>query len=140
LSGAKKAVESTARKILVYTAEIIMSIILLVIICLPLAFTIPMWLQTIGLGVPRASVFLDPVAMFGAEGAFVVTLALTIVSLLVGYFYVYKLIPKGTSEEEDDETEEEPEEELDVEEETDEASNEEVTDDDEDEVEEEDSE
>ena len=89
-----------------------MSIILLVIICLPLAFTIPVWLQTIGLGAPRAGAFLDPLAMFGAEGAFAATLILTIVSVLLGYFYVYKLIPGSESEdEEEDETEEEPEEE-----------------------------
>jgi len=114
LSVAKKAVESTARKILVYTAEIIMSIILLVIICLPLAFTIPVWLQTIGLGAPRAGALLDPVAMFGAEGAFAATLLLTIVSVLFGYLYVYKLTPSSEVEEveEEEELEEEIEEEA----------------------------
>ncbi|MFX1368078.1 MAG: hypothetical protein ACFFAY_05720 [Promethearchaeota archaeon] len=141
MSGARKAVESTARKILVYTAEIIMSIILLVIICLPLAFTIPMWLQTIGLGLPRASVILDPIAMFGMEGAFAATLALTIASFLIGYFYIYRLIPEGPSEEEDEELEEEFEEELDIdEEEADDAAFEEAIHDEENDVEEEDSE
>jgi hypothetical protein len=111
LSVAKKAVESTARRILVYTAEIIMSIILLVIICLPLAFTIPVWLQTIGLGAPRSAAFLDPVAMFGPEGAFGVTVLLTIASVLLGYIYVYRLIP-GSDSKEEEEVEAEPEEEI----------------------------
>lgn len=132
LSVAKKAVESTARKILVYTAEIIMSIILLVIICLPLVFTIPVWIQTIGLGASRATALLDPVAMFGAEGAFAVTLALTIVSVLIGYAYVYKLTPESDSEEEEDEEGEEVEAEDEAEEVTEEEEPEE-----EDEVEEE---
>ena len=140
MSGAKKAVESTARKILVYTAEIIMSIILLVIICLPLAFTIPMWFQTIGLGLPRSSVILDPIAMFGVEGAFAATLALTIASFLLGYFYLYRLIPEGPSEEVDEGLEEEFEEELDIEEEADDAAIEEAIYDEEDSVEEEESE
>ena len=69
LSVAKKAVDSTLRRILNYTAEIIMSIILLVLICIPLAFVIPMWFQTIGLGIPRTELALDPVQWFGTDSA-----------------------------------------------------------------------
>ncbi|NHJ13298.1 MAG: hypothetical protein EAX95_06450 [Candidatus Thorarchaeota archaeon] len=116
MSVAKKAVESTARRVLVYTAEIIMSIILLIILCLPLAFMIPMWVQIVALGTPRASVFLDPVVLFGTGAAFAITFALCILSVLIGYFYLQKLTPASDVEDEVEEVEAE-EEELEIEEE-----------------------
>ncbi|MFW9962169.1 MAG: hypothetical protein ACFFCX_01270 [Candidatus Sifarchaeia archaeon] len=118
LSVAKKAVDSTLRRILNYTAEIIMSIILLVIICIPLAFVVPMWFQTILLGRPRANVALDPVRWFGLDGATWITLLLGIVSFVLGYVYILRLKPGITSEDsveelveeyEEEEAEEEPE-------------------------------
>jgi hypothetical protein len=88
LSVAKKAVDSTIRKILSYTAEIILSIILLIIICLPLVFVVPMWLQHVLLGVPRGSLLLDPVALFGLDGAFWVTSLLGLISVGLGFLFV----------------------------------------------------
>jgi hypothetical protein len=85
---AKKAVDSTIRKILSYTAEIILSIILLIIICLPLVFVVPMWLQHVLLGVPRGSLLLDPVALFGLDGAFWVTSLLGLISVGLGFLFV----------------------------------------------------
>jgi hypothetical protein len=118
MSSARKAVDSTFRRILIYTAEIIMSIILLVVLCVPLVFAIPTWLQTVLLGVPRPDVLLNAVTLFGQTGAFVVTLGLTGLSVLVGYLLLSRLTPKTTSEEEDTEEElEEEEEEEEAEEE-----------------------
>jgi len=88
---AKKAVESTLRKIMNYTAEIIISIFLLVIICLPLAFAVPMWLQHIVLGAPRTSLLFDPVLMFGLDGAFLITLFLGFVSFFLGYLFIARI-------------------------------------------------
>ena len=126
LSVAKKAVDSTLRRILNYTAEIIMSIILLVLICIPLAFVIPMWLQTIGLGIPRTELALDPVQWIGADGAALLTLFLGLVSFVLAYAYILKMKPGtiGVDEsEEDDEPEEvEEEEDLEAEEEVEAAS------------------
>ena len=120
LSVAKKAVDSTLRRILNYTAEIIMSIILLVLICIPLAFVIPMWLQTIGLGIPRTELALDPVQWIGADGAAFLTLFLGLVSFVLAYAYILKMKPGITGDdepEEEDETEEdEDEEELEADE------------------------
>ena len=88
MSVAKKAVDSTIRKILSYTAEIILSIILLIIICLPLVFVVPMWLQHVLLGVPRGSLLLDPVALFGLDGAFWITSLLGLISIGLGFLFV----------------------------------------------------
>ena len=111
LSVAKKAVDSTLRRILNYTAEIIMSIILLVIICIPLAFVVPMWFQTILLGRPRTNVALDPVRWFCLDGATWLTLLLGLVSFALGYVYILRLKPGITSEDFDEELVEEYEEE-----------------------------
>jgi hypothetical protein len=123
LSEARKAVDSTLRRILNYTAEIILSIILLVIICIPLAFVIPMWFQHIALGLPRPELALDPVHWFGLDGAVWLTLLLGLVSFVIGYAFILRLKPGTISadepeeeepepEEEDEEIEEEPEEEV----------------------------
>ena len=118
---ARKAVDSTLKRILIYTAEIIASIILLVVICLPLAFTVPMWIQRVALGTPTADLWVNPAIWFGATGAVVVTLLLAIVSLFFGYPYVMKLIPgeakAGDDEDDEDDEEEEEEEEIEEEEE-----------------------
>jgi TRAP-type C4-dicarboxylate transport system permease small subunit len=109
LSVAKKAVDSTLRRILNYTAEIILSIILLVIICIPLAFVIPMWFQHIALGLPRPELALDPVHWFGLDGAVWLTLLLGFVSFVIGYAFILRLKPGTTAEDEPEEEEPEPE-------------------------------
>jgi hypothetical protein len=106
---AKKAVDSTIRKILVYTAEIIMAIILLVLICLPLVFTIPMWFQWVLFQTPSADLWFNPVIMFGAGGAAWLTVFIGLVSLVLSYPYVMKMLPGSTDEEDEDEEEEEEE-------------------------------
>ncbi len=115
MSAAKKAVDSTLRKILIYTAEIIMSIILLVVICIPLAFVFPIWFQTVVFGAASSELVINPVVWFGAGGAFWVTLLLSIVSIFIGYIYVYRLVPSAKSDEEEEEEEEEDEEPEEVE-------------------------
>jgi hypothetical protein len=99
LSVARKAVDSTLRRILSYTTEIIMSIVLLVVICIPLAFVVPMWLQLILLNRPRNNLALDPVRWFRLDGAVWLTLLLGLVSFVLGYFIIYKLKPGISSEE-----------------------------------------
>jgi hypothetical protein len=108
LSVAKKAVDSTLRKILNYTAEIIASIILLVIICIPLAFVIPMWLQHIALGLPRDALALDPVHWVGYDGAVWLTLLLGLVSFAIAYGFVLRMKPGVIADEEPEEEVEEP--------------------------------
>ncbi|TFG12452.1 hypothetical protein EU537_09205 [Candidatus Thorarchaeota archaeon] len=95
MSGARKAVDSTIRRILVYTAEIIASIILLIIICLPLAFVVPMWIQQVVFGTPTAQLLVNPIAWFGPVGAVFITLGLGGVSSVVGYLYVTRLLLTG---------------------------------------------
>jgi TRAP-type C4-dicarboxylate transport system permease small subunit len=109
---ARKAVDSTLRRILNYTTEIIMSIILLVIICIPLVFVIPMWFQTIAFGLPRNELALDPVRWVGTDGAFWITLLLGLVSFMISYIYILRLKPGTTIQDdlEDDESEEAEEE------------------------------
>ncbi|MHA1960840.1 MAG: hypothetical protein ACW99U_11440 [Candidatus Thorarchaeota archaeon] len=131
MTMAKKAVDSTVRRLLTYTAEIIMSIILLVLICLPLAFTIPMWVQLVVFDVPRSGLFLDPVGMFGADGAIVVTVALSLVGLILGYPYLRKMLPSAADEDEPttDKVDEEEEEDVEEVEEEDEDESEVVSED-----------
>ncbi|MDF1540939.1 MAG: hypothetical protein P1Q69_18730 [Candidatus Thorarchaeota archaeon] len=115
MATARKAVDSTLKRILVYTAEIIASIILLVVICLPLAFTIPMWIQRVALGTSIADLWVNPAIWFGATGALIVTILLAVVSLFFGYPYVMKLIPsvpKGEMTIPEDEVDDEPDEEV----------------------------
>lgn len=132
---ARKAVDSTLKRILIYTAEIIASIILLVVICLPLAFTVPMWIQRVALGTPTADLWVNPALWFGPTGALIVTILLAFVSVFFGYPYVMKLIPGVPKEDEsvpelaDEEDEEEDEEEAEVDEEI--AEDEELLDDEE---------
>jgi hypothetical protein len=113
LSVAKKAVDSTFRKILNYTTEIIASILLLVIICIPLVFVVPMWLQHIVLGIPRAELALDPIHLLGFGGAFWLTLLLGLVSFALGYLFILRMKP-GIVSEDEQEDEEEPDEEYEV--------------------------
>ncbi len=108
LSVAKKAVDSTLRRILNYTAEIIMSIILLVIICIPLAFVIPMWFQNVALGIPRTELALDPIQLVGYDSAVWLTLLLGLVSFVLAYGYILKLKPGSVDVDEPEEEVDEP--------------------------------
>ena len=145
LSQARKAVDSTFRKLLNYTAEIILSIILLVLICIPLGFVVPMWLQFVVLGRPRTELALDPVRWFGVDGAFWLTLLLSLVSFFVAYVFILRLKPgvsavaetKEVEEEEDEPSEDEEEEEEEIEEVEEEEIEEEEVEEEEEEVEEE---
>ena len=107
VSMAKKAVDSTLRRILNYTAEIIISIILLVTICIPLAFTIPMWFEHLFFNVPRTELAINPANWWGLDGTLWVTLLLALVSLTIGYLYIIKLNPGDSSDEKADEEDEE---------------------------------
>ena len=114
---AKKAVDSTLRRIMNYTAEIIISLILLVTICIPLAFTIPMWFQHVIFDVPRTELTINPANWWGLDGTLWVTLLLGLVSLALGYVYIIKLKPgeasdlkEKTDEHEEDEEEDESDE------------------------------
>jgi len=102
LSKAKNAIDSTFRRILAYTYEIILSAIILVIICLPLVFTVPMWLQHVLLGTSLSNLLVTPNAWFGADGTFWITIFLGIVAIVLGYVMVLKLSPGGEEAEEDD--------------------------------------
>lgn len=121
MSVAKKAVDSVLKRILVYTAEIIASIILLIIICLPMVFMIPMWLQIVLFHTSVADLVANPIVLFGSAGSFAITVGLGIVSFVLGYPYLLKLIPGrapeeiGTTldEESDEESDEVSEEESD---------------------------
>ena len=89
-----------------------MSIILLVIICIPLVFIIPMWFEIFVLGASRAELAIDPVRWFGFDGASWLTLLLVLVSFGIGYFYILKLKPGVVSEEMEEEVETEEDEEV----------------------------
>ncbi len=89
---AKDAVTSTIRKILVYTAEIIASIILLIVICIPLAFAVPGWLQHVVLGVPKSNIWVNPVALFGYDITVLITVGMAVLSLILGYPLTMKLV------------------------------------------------
>ena len=102
LSKAKNAIDSTFRRILAYTYEIILSAIILVIITLPLAFTVPMWVQHVLLDTPISDLFVNPNAWFGSGGTFWVTIFLGIVAFALGYVMVLKLSPGGEEAEETD--------------------------------------
>ncbi len=117
MSVARKVVDSTFQRVLSHIGEIVRSIILLIIICIPLAYAVPMWIQHVAFGVPFSSLIIDPVAWFGTNGAVLVILLLAAVSLVLGYAYVSKMAPKPevtpsakkTAPEEEGAEEEEPE-------------------------------
>ena len=94
---AKKAINITLTRILNYTAEIILSIILLIIVCIPLIFAIPMWFQTVLFGISRPELALNPVAWFGMDGAIWVTLLFGLISFGIGYVYILKMKPGAIS-------------------------------------------
>ncbi len=94
MASAKKAVDSTIRRVLTHMAEIIMSIVLLIIICIPLVFVIPMWLQQIALSSAVENLVINPVSWFGYAGAVGVTVLLSLVSLILGYFYLMGIAPR----------------------------------------------
>jgi len=107
VSMARKAVDSTFRRILNYTAEIIISIILLVTICIPLAFTIPMWFQHVFFNVPRTELTINPALWWGLDGTLWITLFLGLVSISIGYIYIMKMNPGGISDDVEEEDVEE---------------------------------
>ena len=109
---AKKAVDSTLKRILNYTAEIIISIILLVTICIPLAFSIPMWFEHVFFNVPRTELAINPANWWGLDGTLWVTLFLGLVSLTIGYLYIIKLNPGESSDDTDDADDDEEDEEV----------------------------
>ena len=130
MSIAKKAVDSTLKRILIYTGEIIASIILLIVICLPLVFSVPMWIQRVLFDTPVSELVVNPLAWFGSAGFVLVIAGLAVISMIIGYPFVMKMIPGKSPEPEAkiDEDEEEPdidEEEAEVEEEEVESSEEE---------------
>ena len=108
---ARKAVDNTLRRILNYTAEIIISIILLVTICIPLAFTIPMWFEHVFFDVPRTELAINPANWWGLDGTLWVTLFLGLVSLIFGYLYIIKLDPGVASDDVEEESDEDDDEE-----------------------------
>ena len=111
MSMAKKAVDSTFKRILNYTAEIIISIILLVTICIPLVFSIPMWFEHVFFNVPRTELAINPANWFGLDGTLWITLLLALGSFTFAYLYILKLKPGVTS----DSVEDEPDDDKDVE-------------------------
>ncbi len=118
LSKARKVVDSTLKRLLIYTAEIIASIILLILICLPLAFTVPMWVQRVFLDTPTNELWINPIAWFSAGGAVAIVILLALLSIFLGYLYIWKMTPAGITtssvegEEEDNLLDEEEGEEL----------------------------
>jgi len=108
---AKKAVDSTFKRILNYTAEIIISIILLVTISIPLAFTIPMWFEHVFFNVPRTELTINPANWFGLDGTLWITLLLALASFTLAYLYIIKLKPGETSDSVEDESDDDEEEE-----------------------------
>ena len=116
MSKAKKAIDSTFRRILAYTYEIILSAIILVIITLPLAFTVPMWVQHVLLDTPLSNLLVNPNAWFGSGGTFWVTILLGIVAFALGFVMVLKLSPGGEEAEEADSSKAPEEEEAEPEE------------------------
>lgn len=108
---ARKVVDSTFRKILRHTTEILIAIILLVIICIPIAFALPMWIQHILLGLPKSDLAINPIAWIGSGGVFWITIFLGGASIILGYLYISRLLPKAETPEAPSETEEPTEEE-----------------------------
>lgn len=108
MSIAKKAVDSTVKRILMYTGEIIASVVLLILICLPLAFSVPMWIQRVALGTPVDELLVNPLAWFGAAGFMLVIAGLAVVSLIIAYPTLLKLIPSTSVDEDASLDEEQP--------------------------------
>lgn len=79
-------------------------------LCIPLAFTIPMWFEHIFFNVPRSNLAINPVHWWGLDGTFWVTLLLGLVSLTLGYLYLIKIKPGDVYDTEEDEEEDEEEE------------------------------
>lgn len=74
-----------------------MSIFLLIIICIPLVFTILMWFQLMFTNVPIDQLSINPLRWFGYEGTFWLTLFLGLISFSVGYVYIIKIKPGVTT-------------------------------------------
>jgi len=110
MSVARRVVDSTFQKVLTHIGEVVRSIILLIIVCLPLVFALPMWIQHFVFDVPFSSLTINPVAWFGTSSAVLLILFLAAVSLVLGYVYASKMIP--TSETTPSATETIPKEEV----------------------------
>ncbi|TXT57393.1 MAG: hypothetical protein BAJATHORv1_10094 [Candidatus Thorarchaeota archaeon] len=102
-SIAKKAVDSTVKRILLHMAEIIASIGILVLICLPLVFAIPIWFQIVLLESPFSDLLVNPVAWFGASGAMMAIIALAFIGLIIVYPIINKIASSGLDVEDKEE-------------------------------------
>jgi hypothetical protein len=74
-----------------------------------------MWVQAVVFDVPSSNLLVNPVAWFGAFTTLVITIGLGILSMIFGYLFLYRIIPKTESkkvfkveptEEDESETEE----------------------------------
>jgi hypothetical protein len=95
MSTTKKVTGSIVKRGFMYVADITMSIVLLVVICLSFVFVVPMWIQYVLLRTPTANLALNPIVLFGFIGAIAATLLLAATSMVLGYVYVVKTKPKA---------------------------------------------
>ncbi|MBD3406429.1 MAG: hypothetical protein GF411_09985 [Candidatus Lokiarchaeota archaeon] len=114
-SIAKKAVDSTVKRILLHMAEIIASIGILILICLPLLFAIPQWFQLVLFYSPSLDLLVNPVAWLNASGAIMAIVALAFVGLIFVYPIITKIASSGLETDDDYIDEDEDEEYFDEE-------------------------
>jgi hypothetical protein len=100
MSTAKKSADGAGKRIVLDVADVLTSIVLLVMICVPLAFVIPMWIQYVLLRTPASSLELNPIVGFGFLGALGATLALAAASVLIGYVFLMRMKPKAEPQDE----------------------------------------
>jgi energy-converting hydrogenase Eha subunit A len=91
MSDTLSRVKESVKRILMYTAEIIASIILLVLVSLPLVFVVPMWIESVVFGTPIGDLAINPVQWFGAHLTFWIEVGLALFSFLLLQAYLVRI-------------------------------------------------
>lgn len=97
MSDTLSRVKESVKRILMYTAEIIASIILLVLVSLPLVFVVPMWIESVVFGTAIGDLVINPVQWFGANLTFWIEVGLALFSFLLLQAYLVRIDTEDVS-------------------------------------------
>lgn len=99
MSDTLSRVKDSIKRVLMYTAEIIASVVLLVLVSLPLVFIVPMWIESVVFGTAIGDLAINPVRWFGAHLTFWIEVGLAMFSFLLLQAYLVRIDTEETTTE-----------------------------------------
>ncbi|MGV9168498.1 MAG: hypothetical protein ACOC38_00985 [Promethearchaeia archaeon] len=91
MSETLSKIKESFKRVLVYTAEILASMILLLLVSLPLSFIVPMWIQSVVFGTAFGDLTINPIKLFGAHLTFWIEVGMALSSFLLLQAYLVRI-------------------------------------------------